>query len=156
MDIIYHNLLWVSISYSSTINCIDKELIAWGHFPSVNLYCVSFLSLSTASMMGGLLSSIRLSELLVGSTRTAALCMPVTFFRTALADGILCREVVMARGCEGVQLGYCEADFLWLVFLGLMALAEGVYGFTSTQHNCSRLNGITHMTNLSRCDTFFS
>ena len=118
MDIIYHNLFWVSISYSSTIKCINKQLITWGCFLSINLYHINVFPLSTASMMGGLLSSIGLSGLLSGNTSTVALCMPVTFFRTALADSISCGAVVTARGCEWVQLGHCEVDFCGLFFWG--------------------------------------
>ena len=117
-DIIYHNLFWMSIFYSSTINCIDEQLITWGCFLSVNLFHINFLPLSTALTMGGLLSSMRLSGLLACSTRTLALCMPVTFLRTALADIISCRAVVMARGYKWVQLGHCEAVFCGLYFWG--------------------------------------
>ena len=116
MDTVYHNLLWVSISYSSTVDCINEQLITWECFLSVHLYCVSFLPLSKVLMMGGLLSSIILSGLLAGSTRTVALCMPVTFYRTVPEDSVLCRAVGMARGCEQVQLGHCEADFCGLFF----------------------------------------
>ena len=98
MDIIYHNLFWVGVCYGSTIDCIDKQLIAWGHFFSANLYYIGSLPLSTALMMEGLLSSIRLNGLLAGSTRAVAFGMPGTFLRAAFADGVPCRAVVMARG----------------------------------------------------------
>ena len=35
MDVIYHYLLWVSISYGSTIDCIDEQFIVCGCFLSV-------------------------------------------------------------------------------------------------------------------------
>ena len=155
-DIIYHNLLWVSISYSSTIDCIDEQLIAWGCFLSVNLYHVSFLPFSMAMMTEGLLSSIGLSGLLAGSTRTVPLGMPVTLFRTALADGILHKAVVIARGMWMGAVGALWSRLLWLVFPGLMALPEGMYGFTSTHHSCSGLNGIIHTTNFQDMWYFFS
>ena len=148
MDIVYHNLLWVSISYSSTIDHIHKQFIAWGSFLSVNLYHIIFLPLSTVSMTGGLLCSVGLGVLLAGSTRAVALCMPLTFLRTALADGILHRVVVMARGVWMGAIGALWGGLLWDVFLGLTALAEGMDGFTSTHCSCSRLNGVICMTNL--------
>ena len=43
---------------------------------------------------------------------------------------------------------------MWFVFLGLMALAEGVDGLASTHCSCSRLNGIICMTNLQYKDCF--
>ena len=98
MNIIYHYLLWVSISYSSTVNCIDDQLIAWGCFLSVKLYHISFLSFSMASMTGGLISSIRLSELVANRSRAAAFFLPVTFLGTALADGVLC-----GGSCHGLK-----------------------------------------------------
>ena len=147
-DIIYHNLFWVSISYNSTIDCIDKQLIAWGCTLSVILYHMSCLPLSMTSMTEALLSYIRLSGMFTRSTRTAALCMPVTFYRTAFADSIPCRAVVMARRVWMGAVRALTSGLLWLVFLRLMALVEGMYGFISTHCSSSRLNGIIHMTNL--------
>ena len=119
MDIVYHNLLWVTISYSFTIDCINEQLITWRSFLSVNLYHFSFLSLSTASTMGSLLSSIRLSGLLASSTRPVALCMPVNFFwEQPLQIAFHAGQLSWPGGCEQVQLGHCEVDFCGLFFWG--------------------------------------
>ena len=118
MDIIYHNLLWVSISYSSTIDHIDEQLITWGSFLSVKLYYISFLPLSTVSTLGGLLSSIGLSGLLAGSTRTVALCMPVTFLEQLLQMAFHAGQLSWPGGCETVQLEHCEANFCGLSLWG--------------------------------------
>ena len=69
-----------------------------GCFLSADLYYVSSLSLFLVSVMGGLHSYIRLSGMFAHSTRAVALCVPVASFGTAIAVGILCRTVVMARG----------------------------------------------------------
>ena len=109
MEIIYHNLLWVSISYSSTIKHISEQLIAWGSFLNVNLYHISFLPLSMVSTMGGLL----------GRTRTVALCMPVTFFlEKPLQMAFQAGQLSHLVGCEQVQLGHCEANICGLFFWG--------------------------------------
>ena len=147
-DIIYHYLFWVGVSYGPTVNCINKQLITCGCFLSANLYYVGFPPLSTVSMMGGLLSSIGLSRLLACSTRAVALCMPVTFFGTAFADGVPCWAVVMARGVWIGAVRTLWGILLWLFLLRLMALAEGMDGFISLHCSPYRLNGIVCVTDL--------
>ena len=116
-DNIYHSLLWVSISYGSTIDHINEQLITWGSFLSVNLYHISFLLLSTASLAVGLLRSIGLNGLLASSSRIAALCMPVTFLEQTLQIAFCVGQLSWPGGCEWVQLGHYEANccglFLW-------------------------------------------
>ena len=119
-----------------------------GVFPQCWPVPHQLLSLSMSLMTGDLLSSIWHSGLLAGRTRTVALCMPVTYFWTAFADGILCRAVVMVRVVWMGAVGALWGTLLWLVLLCLMALAEGMDGFTGTHHSCSRLYGILGMTNL--------
>ena len=95
----------MSISYSSTIDHINEQLITWVCFLSVNLYHISFLSLCLASTTGGLLSSIGLSGLLAGSIRTVAPFMPVTSFRRAVKVQLLLCVTYQGGGCSGISHG---------------------------------------------------
>ena len=81
--------------------------------------------------------------------------MPVTPFWTALADSIPWRVVATARRMWTGAAGALWSGLLWFVSMGLMALAEGMDGFTSTHCSCSRLNGVIHMTNLQQMQHLF-
>ena len=141
-DVIYHYLIGMCVSCSSTVDCIGKQLITWGCFLCVDLYYVSSLPPFMALVMGGLLSSIRFSSIFTHSTRAVALHMPVASFGTSIVDGILCRGVVTARGVWVSAVGALWGTLLWLALLRLMALAEGMDGLAGTHCSHSRFNGV--------------
>ena len=97
---------------------------------------------------GGPHNSIRLSGKFSHSARAVALHVPVVSFGTAIADGIPCGAVVMARGVWVGAVGALWGTLLWNALLRLMALAEGVDGLASTHHSHSRFNGVIHATDL--------
>ena len=67
---------------------------------------------------------------------------PVTLFGIAFADGIPCWAVVTAREMWTGAVGALWGTILWLVLLSLMALLEGMDGFTGTYSSQSWLNNI--------------
>ena len=98
--------------------------------------------------MGGLHSSIEFGSMFAHSARAAALYMPVASFGTAIADGIPCRTVVMARGVGVGTVVALWGTLLWLALLRLMALVEGMDGLAGTHHSCSQFKSIIHVTDL--------
>ena len=97
---------------------------------------------------GGLHSSVRFSSMFAHSARAAALHVPVASFGTAVAGGIPCRTVVMARGVWVGAVGALWGTLLWLALLRLMALAEGMDGLAGTHCSHSWFNSIIHATDL--------
>ena len=139
MDIVYHNLLWVSISYSSTIDCINEQLITWVHFLSINLYHISFLPLSTVLITGGLLGSIGLVSCWPGVPELCHFACQWPFLEQPLQMAFHAGQLSWLGGCEWVQLGHCEADFCGLFFWGwwpwqraLMALVAHIVAATDS------------------------
>ena len=122
--IIYHNLLWVSISYSFTIDCIDKKLITWGHFLSVNLYHVNFLSLSMALMMGDLLSSIRLVGCWLAVSELWHFAYQLPFLEHPLQMVFYIGQLSWPGGVNGCSWGTVKQTFV-ACFSGLDDLSGG-------------------------------
>ena len=147
-DIVHHYLFRMGVSCSSTVDCIGKQLVTQGCFLSADLYYVSSLPLFLASVMGGLHSSIRLSGMFAHSTGAAALCMPVASYGTAIASGVPCRTVVMAREVWAGAVGALLGTLLWLALLRLTVSVEGMDDLAGTQCSCSRFNSVICATHL--------
>ena len=139
-DVVYHYLFRRGVPCSSTVDCIRKQLITWGCFLSADLYYVGSLPLFPVSVMGGLPCFIGLSGMFAYSSRAMALCMPVVSFGTAIADGVLCGTVVMARGVWAGTVWALWVTLLWLALLRLTALAKGMDGLACPHCSHSRFN----------------
>ena len=104
-DVVNDHLLWVHVSYCSTVHCGNKQVFVWGSF-----LCLGFGSLCFSPLFMTSETGLVMGCLWTSGVRASAFHLPVTLFPTTFACWVLSRAVVSTRGCWWVQLGHGAYD----------------------------------------------
>ena len=136
-DVVDDHLLWVHISYYSTVNCSNKQVFVWESFLCFGFGCLWFSPLftiyETGLMMGCLWAS---------GVTALAFCLPVTLFPTTFACQGMSRAVVSTGR---VLVGAVRAQCVGCQQFGIMCLvgmAYRMYHMSCTHCSCSWLHSV--------------
>ena len=139
MFINYH-LLWVHVSYRSTVHCINKQVFVWGSFLCFGFGSLQFSPLFMIFEMGLMTGCLQTS-----GVTAFAFCSPVTLFPTTFACRVMDRAVVstgrVLTGAVGAWCVRCQQ-------LGIMCLLGMAYSMSHTHCSHSWLHSVVCSTNL--------
>ena len=137
------HLLWVHVSYCSTVHCSNKQVFVWGSF-----LCFGFSSLWFSPLFATVEPGLMTGHLWTSGVRAVAFCLPVTLFPTTFACWVSSRAVVSTGR---VLMAAFRAQCIWHQWLWIVCLAGvaySMYCMTHTHGSCSWFHGVVCSTDL--------
>ena len=136
-DVVNDHLLWMHVSYCSTVCCSNEQVFVWGSFLCFGIGSLWFSPLFVTLELGLTTGCLQTS-----GARAVAFCSPVTFFPQPLPTEFLGWAVVSTRRVLTGAVWTLCIWHLWLWLMCLVGVAYSMYHTTHTHRSHSWFNSV--------------
>ena len=134
-DVVNDHLLWVHVSYHSTVHCSNEQVLVWEF-----LLCFGFGSLWLSPLFMIFEMGWMTGCLWASGVAASAFCSPVTLLSTTFACQVMSRAVVSTRRVLTGAVGAWCVGSQQLGIMCLVGMAYSMYHVSCT--HCSCLEGV--------------